>query len=114
MQDFSNSFFDNSTNASSTTTEIYVPFVTLSPPQGITGSIWPMIAGIFAWLAVFLSLWAIWQHLVNYNKPYLQKYVIRILCMVPIYSLNAVSCSLLISTKKFANRPPASFISGWQ
>lgn len=29
------------------------------------------------------------RHLFNYTKPYLQRYIIRILLMVPIYSLNA-------------------------
>uniref|UniRef100_T1JIJ2 Transmembrane protein 184C n=1 Tax=Strigamia maritima TaxID=126957 RepID=T1JIJ2_STRMM len=36
-----------------------------------------------------IALWEISQHLVHYTKPYLQKHVIRILWMVPIYALNA-------------------------
>jgi hypothetical protein len=29
------------------------------------------------------------QHALNYSKPHLQKYIIRILFMVPIYALNS-------------------------
>ena len=53
-------------------------------------SVWPLVAGIFAFLALFMSIWEISQHLRNYNKPYLQKYVVRILWMVPIYAMNSV------------------------
>lgn len=41
------------------------------------GSVWPTVAGLFAWLALFISIWEIAHHLMHYNKPYLQKYVIR-------------------------------------
>ncbi|KAK5643294.1 hypothetical protein RI129_007139 [Pyrocoelia pectoralis] len=47
------------------------------------------IAGIFAWLAVPISLWEIIQHVINYSEPKLQKPIIRILWMVPIYAINA-------------------------
>lgn len=51
--------------------------------------LWPAIAGASAWFALFLSIWGVCQHLANYTKPYLQKYIIRILWMVPIYGFNA-------------------------
>ena len=51
--------------------------------------VWEVLAGVFAWCSLFLSVWAVSQHLIHYNKPYLQKYVVRILCMVPIYGMNA-------------------------
>lgn len=47
------------------------------------------IAGIFAWVAVPISLWEIIQHVINYSEPVLQKPIIRILWMVPIYAINA-------------------------
>lgn len=71
-----------------------------------------IVGGLFSLMALPISLWDITQHLVHYTKPYLQKYIIRwflkkkylnlilflkisefnrILWMVPIYSLNAVS-----------------------
>lgn len=50
-----------------------------------------VIGGLFVMLALPISLWQIVQHMVHYNKPYLQKHIIRVLWMVPIYALNAVS-----------------------
>lgn len=51
--------------------------------------IWITGAAIFMVVSVALSFYAIINHLLNFNKPYLQRYIIRILLMVPIYSLNA-------------------------
>lgn len=48
-----------------------------------------VIGGVFVFLAVPISLWEIIQHLVHYTKPHLQRYIIRIIWMVPIYALNA-------------------------
>ncbi|KAK3100568.1 hypothetical protein FSP39_021944 [Pinctada imbricata] len=45
--------------------------------------------GIFVMCAVPISLWGILQHLVNYTQPTLQRHIIRILWMVPIYAANA-------------------------
>ncbi|XP_076340399.1 transmembrane protein 184C isoform X2 [Tachypleus tridentatus] len=45
--------------------------------------------GIFVLMALPITFWEITQHLVHYTKPYLQKHIIRILWMVPIYALNA-------------------------
>lgn len=50
---------------------------------------WPIIAGIFALIAIFFSMFEVYQHLLYYTKPYLQKYIVRILWMVPIYALNS-------------------------
>lgn len=51
--------------------------------------VWAIIAGGLALLSVTLSFFEIIKHLTNFTKPYLQRYIIRILLMVPIYSLNA-------------------------
>ncbi|XP_026491371.1 transmembrane protein 184C [Vanessa tameamea] len=48
-----------------------------------------LVGGGFVLLAVPISIWQITQHIVHYNKPSLQKHIIRILWMVPIYALNA-------------------------
>lgn len=50
---------------------------------------WIIAAGILVAFAVTLSFYEIVRHLLNFNKPFLQRYIIRILLMVPIYSLNA-------------------------
>lgn len=47
------------------------------------------IAGIFLLLTIPVSLWGILQHLVHYTQPELQKPIIRILWMVPIYSVDS-------------------------
>lgn len=48
-----------------------------------------LVGGGFVLLAVPISVWQIIQHIVHYTKPSLQKHIIRILWMVPIYALNA-------------------------
>uniref|UniRef100_A0AAX7TM01 Transmembrane protein 184C n=1 Tax=Astatotilapia calliptera TaxID=8154 RepID=A0AAX7TM01_ASTCA len=47
------------------------------------------IAGVFVFLTIPISLWGILQHMVHYTQPELQKPIIRILWMVPIYSLDS-------------------------
>ncbi|KAI8440444.1 hypothetical protein MSG28_001744 [Choristoneura fumiferana] len=48
-----------------------------------------LVGGGFVLLALPISIWQIIQHVVHYTKPSLQKHIIRILWMVPIYALNA-------------------------
>nr|XP_056711352.1 transmembrane protein 184C [Euleptes europaea] len=55
---------------------------------GIQTKAW-FIAGIFLLMTIPISLWGILQHLVHYTQPELQKPIIRILWMVPIYSLDS-------------------------
>jgi len=40
-------------------------------------------------MALPISFWDITQHLAHFTKPYLQKHIVRILWMVPIYAVNA-------------------------
>ncbi|XP_070552202.1 transmembrane protein 184C-like isoform X2 [Ptychodera flava] len=47
------------------------------------------IAGVFVFLTIPISLWTILQHIVYYTRPGLQKHIIRILWMVPIYSVDS-------------------------
>ncbi len=46
-----------------------------------------LVAGLFSFLALFISLCLIVRHLRNYTQPKLQRHIVRILLMVPIYSL---------------------------
>lgn len=57
--------------------------------------IWVGFATVLVVISLALSFYAITNHLVNYTKPYLQRYIVRILLMVPIYSLNAWIAMLL-------------------
>lgn len=50
-----------------------------------------LIGGLCVLAAIPLSVWHIMQHMRYYTKPVLQKHIVRILWMVPIYALNAVS-----------------------
>lgn len=52
-------------------------------------SIYISLAGICSWLAIFISLYEVLNHFNHFHKPYLQKYIIRIIFMIPIYSINA-------------------------
>ncbi|TGO63067.1 hypothetical protein BOTNAR_0105g00270 [Botryotinia narcissicola] len=54
-----------------------------------------VISAATALIAILLSLYLMWMHALHYTKPYEQRHIIRILFMVPIYSV-------------------ASFLSFWQ
>jgi len=47
------------------------------------------VGGLFTCLTLPLSLWGILQHLIHFTKPEFQRHIIRVLWMVPIYSVNA-------------------------
>eukprot|EP00730_Choanoeca_flexa_P013965 TRINITY_DN5923_c0_g1_i1.p1 TRINITY_DN5923_c0_g1~~TRINITY_DN5923_c0_g1_i1.p1 ORF type:complete len:438 (+),score=86.53 TRINITY_DN5923_c0_g1_i1:103-1416(+) len=46
-------------------------------------------AGVFVALAVPMTLWDIALHLRHWHKPHLQKHIVRIMLMVPIYSIDS-------------------------
>lgn len=46
-------------------------------------------AGVASLLATLMSMVSIWLQTKNYRKPLLQRYVVRILMMVPIYALSS-------------------------
>jgi Organic solute transporter Ostalpha len=46
-------------------------------------------AGAFVLLGFPVSMWGILGHLTNYNAPHIQVYIVRILWMVPIYSIES-------------------------
>ncbi|XP_058807087.1 transmembrane protein 184C [Phymastichus coffea] len=48
-----------------------------------------LVGGAFVLLAIPMSFYEIVQHMIYYTQPRLQKYIIRILWMVPIYAVNA-------------------------
>ncbi|XP_068151450.1 transmembrane protein 184C [Drosophila tropicalis] len=48
-----------------------------------------LIGGLFVLAAVPISIWHIIQHVIHFTRPILQKHIIRILWMVPIYATNA-------------------------
>ncbi|OJJ01649.1 hypothetical protein ASPVEDRAFT_41256 [Aspergillus versicolor CBS 583.65] len=56
-----------------------------------------IVAGVSSLVATLLSFVSIWLQTKNYRKPLLQRYVVRILLMVPIYA--ASSWASIISLK---------------
>mmetsp|Transcript_129 Transcript_129/g.497 ORF Transcript_129/g.497 Transcript_129/m.497 type:complete len:654 (-) Transcript_129:55-2016(-) len=47
------------------------------------------VAGLFSMLALPISFYGVSQHLTNWSKPCQQRHIVRLLWMVPIYSINA-------------------------
>lgn len=54
------------------------------------------LAGICAFIGLILAVIQITQHLRHYNEPIYQRYIVRIIFMVPVYSMSAFA-SLLAS-----------------
>ncbi|XP_055642060.1 transmembrane protein 184C [Toxorhynchites rutilus septentrionalis] len=82
---------------------LYVLFVIIVVPLLIVNSVKDgftrkdqliLIGGLFVMCAIPISIWQITQHIVHFTQPILQKHIIRILWMVPIYALNAWLCLL--------------------
>eukprot|EP01090_Pellita_catalonica_P010804 TRINITY_DN22249_c0_g1_i1.p1 TRINITY_DN22249_c0_g1~~TRINITY_DN22249_c0_g1_i1.p1 ORF type:complete len:399 (-),score=58.04 TRINITY_DN22249_c0_g1_i1:57-1199(-) len=48
-----------------------------------------IIAGIFALMASLVSMYLIAKHLLNYTRPKVQRHIVRILFMVPIYATDS-------------------------
>ncbi|QSS57535.1 DUF300 domain-containing protein [Histoplasma capsulatum var. duboisii H88] len=65
----------------------------VSGSSGGTGSslakVTVIVAGVASLVATLISLISIWLQTKNYRKPLLQRYVVRILLMVPIYSVSS-------------------------
>jgi len=48
-----------------------------------------IFGGIFGFFAVVISFFLIYKHLRNYNEPRVQKYIVRIILMIPIYTIDS-------------------------
>lgn len=51
-----------------------------------------IIAGIFAFASFWLSVWIIYKHMANYTEPHLQKWIVRLIIMLPVRT--ALMCTL--------------------
>ncbi|KIX05698.1 uncharacterized protein Z518_03670 [Rhinocladiella mackenziei CBS 650.93] len=74
--------------------------ITISSSGGTGGkltSVTVILAGVASLVATLISLLSIWLQSKNYRKPLLQRYVVRILLMVPIYA--ASSWASIVSLK---------------
>ncbi|XP_073504221.1 transmembrane protein 184A [Phyllobates terribilis] len=68
-------------------------FLTTAAAQGISG--------VFVWTALLLTCHQIYLHLRNYTIPNEQRYIIRILFIVPIYSFDSWLSLLLIGNDQY-------------
>lgn len=59
------------------------------------------ISGVFVWTALLLTCHQIYLHLRNYTIPNEQRYIIRILFIVPIYSFDSWLSLLLIGNDQY-------------
>ncbi|KAK8306524.1 hypothetical protein V6Z11_D03G133500 [Gossypium hirsutum] len=73
---------------------------------GYSPPIWAtFVAGVFSVITIFLSLFLIFENLSSYKNPEEQKFLIRVVLMVPCYSVEpfvslvhpsvSVDCSIL-------------------
>ncbi|XP_040212633.1 transmembrane protein 184A isoform X2 [Rana temporaria] len=79
--------------ASNTTIDGDQLFLTTAAAQGISG--------LFVWTALLLTCHQIYIHLRNYTIPNEQRYIIRILFIVPIYSFDSWLSLLLIGNDQY-------------
>ncbi|XP_077305251.1 transmembrane protein 184A [Lithobates pipiens] len=79
--------------ASNTTIDGDQLFLTTAAAQGISG--------LFVWTALLLTCHQIYVHLRNYTIPNEQRYIIRILFIVPIYSFDSWLSLLLIGNDQY-------------
>ncbi|PGH18329.1 hypothetical protein AJ80_04507 [Polytolypa hystricis UAMH7299] len=63
-----------------------------------------IVAGVASLVATLISIVSIWLQTKNYRKPLLQRYVVRILLMVPIYGVS--SWTSIVSLKASAFLTP--------
>ncbi|KPP74860.1 transmembrane protein 184A-like [Scleropages formosus] len=59
------------------------------------------LSGIFAWSAALITCFQIYMHLRSYTVPNEQRYIIRILFIVPIYACDSWFSLLLISNDQY-------------
>uniref|UniRef100_A0ABM5F088 Transmembrane protein 184A isoform X1 n=2 Tax=Pogona vitticeps TaxID=103695 RepID=A0ABM5F088_9SAUR len=59
------------------------------------------VSGLFVWAALFLTCHQIYLHLKNYTIPNEQRYIIRILFIVPIYAFDSWLSLLLIGSHQY-------------
>jgi len=67
-----------------------VPETTGSGSGSALNTVLLVFTGVSTLIATVVSAMSIYLHLKNYRKPYLQRMVIRIMLMVPIYAISSL------------------------
>ncbi|KAF4126464.1 Pfam:DUF300 [Geosmithia morbida] len=60
-----------------------------------------VVSGVASIVATLMSMVSIWLQSKNYRKPLLQRYVVRILLMVPIYSISSWTSMVSLNAAAF-------------
>ncbi|KAG5900463.1 hypothetical protein JTB14_010878 [Gonioctena quinquepunctata] len=90
-----------SLNDSSTTLAIIQESVPLSDPIFLQTKLCQTIAGLFVWIALFLTCTQIYHHLRWYTNPTEQRWIVRILFIVPIYATHSWISLLFFNSENF-------------
>ncbi|XP_007939427.1 transmembrane protein 184A [Orycteropus afer afer] len=72
-----------------------------APKLFLTTSLAHGISGIFVWAALVLTCHQIYLHLRSYTVPHEQRYIIRLLLIVPIYALDSWLSLLLLGSRQY-------------
>ena len=68
------------------------------------------VAAVFVLLTIPIFLANLLQHLFNYTKPHLQAYIMRILWIVPVYSINSVRTGLVVPPLCIEGAAPPDYV----
>ena len=78
----------NATNAMISKTQNFTSSILDQAPLFLQTGSAQALAGVFVWAALLITGHQIYQHLRYYSMPSEQKYIVRILFIVPIYALD--------------------------
>jgi hypothetical protein len=59
------------------------------------------ISGVFCAVAVALSVFLLAQHLRNFTVPNQQRYIVRIVLIVPLYAIYSFCCMIFVSASVY-------------
>ncbi|CAF0906812.1 unnamed protein product [Adineta steineri] len=98
MSSNSSIFLTTELNTNSAATTTTTPAIVYSDQLFLHTVACQAIAGAFTWAAIFITSYHIYLHLRHYNVPSEQKWIVRLLFYVPIYSFVSW-LSLILFTK---------------
>eukprot|EP00884_Botryococcus_braunii_P002753 jgi/Botrbrau1/12479/Bobra.0169s0026.1 len=67
----------------------------------LSSPLWQALAGLCAWSALVIAVFQIVGHLKNYTGPVYQRYIVRIIFMVPVYSVMSFFSLLFVNASVY-------------
>nr|XP_013806425.1 PREDICTED: transmembrane protein 184A-like [Apteryx mantelli mantelli] len=67
----------------------------------LTTTVAQVVSGLFVWSALIITFHQIYMHLRNYTVPKEQRYIIRILFIVPVYAFDSWLSLLLLGSHQY-------------